>query len=95
LVNATPSDNKRNRLWLPYKWIALGNTTLGTLIASLDANIIFIALPTIASELGTSLFTMVWIIIGYSVVTASILLNFGRLADIFGRVKLYTLGFIK
>lgn len=94
MVNATPSDNKRNRLWLPYKWIALGNTTLGTLIASLDANIIFIALPTIASELGTSLFTMVWIIIGYSVVTASILLNFGRLADIFGRVKLYTLGFI-
>lgn len=94
MVNAAPSDNKRNHLWLSYKWIALGNTTLGTLIASLDANIIFIALPTIASELDTSLFTMVWIIIGYSVVTASILLNFGRLADIFGRVKLYTLGFI-
>jgi len=94
LVNPAPSDNKRNRLCPSYKWIALGNTTLGTLIASLDANIIFIALPTIASELGTSLFTMVWIIIGYSVVTASILLNFGRLADIFGRVKLYTLGFI-
>ena len=37
---------------------------------------------------------MVWIVIGYSLVTASILLNFGRLADIFGRVKLYTLGFI-
>ncbi|HET9773722.1 MAG TPA: MFS transporter [Nitrososphaeraceae archaeon] len=94
MVNSAPSDNKRNRLCPSYKWIALGNTTLGTLIASLDANIIFIALPTIASELGTSLFTMVWIIIGYSVVTASILLNFGRLADIFGRVKLYTLGFI-
>lgn len=94
MVNPAPSDNKRNRLCPSYKWIALGNTTLGTLIASLDANIIFIALPTIASELGTSLFTMVWIIIGYSVVTASILLNFGRLADIFGRVKLYTLGFI-
>ncbi|HLN35433.1 MAG TPA: MFS transporter [Nitrososphaeraceae archaeon] len=94
MVNPAPSDNKRNRLCPSYKWIALSNTTLGTLIASLDANIIFIALPTISSELGTSLFTMVWIIIGYSVVTASILLNFGRLADIFGRVKLYTLGFI-
>ncbi|MGI0001045.1 MAG: MFS transporter, partial [Nitrososphaeraceae archaeon] len=55
---------------------------------------IFIALPIIVSELGASLFTMVWIVIGYSLVTASILLNFGRLADIFGRVKLYTLGFI-
>jgi EmrB/QacA subfamily drug resistance transporter len=94
LVNPAPADNKRNNLSPSYKWIALGNTTLGTLIAALDANIIFIALPTIASELGTSVFTMVWIIIGYSLVIASILLNFGRLADIFGRVRLFTLGFI-
>ena len=94
MVNSEPANNKRNNLSLSYKWIALGNTTLGTLIASLDLNIIFIALPTIASELGISLFNMVWIIIGYSLVTASILLNFGRLGDLFGRVKLYTLGFI-
>ena len=94
MVNSEPTDRKRNHPSLSYKWIALGNTTLGTLIASLDLNIIFIALPTIASELDISLFTMVWVIIGYSLVTASILLNFGRLGDIFGRVKLYTLGFI-
>ena len=94
MAKSGPPDNKRNQLSIPYKWIALGNTTLGTLIASIDLNIIFIALPTIASELSASLFTMVWVIIGYSLVTASILLNFGRLGDIFGRVKLYTLGFI-
>ena len=94
MVNSEPADNNRNHLSLSYKWVALGNTTLGTLMASLDLNIIFIALPTIASELGASLFTMVWIIIGYSLVTASVLMNFGRLGDIFGRVKLYTLGFI-
>lgn len=94
MVNSEPADNKRNHLSLSYKWIALGNTTLGTLVASLDLNIIFIALPTIASELEISLFTMVWVIIGYSLVTASILLNFGRLRDIFGRVRLYTLGFV-
>ena len=95
MVNSgSSSSTKRNPLNVSYKWIALGNTTLGTLLASLDANIIFIALPIIVSELGASLFTMVWIVIGYSLVTASILLNFGRLADIFGRVKLYTLGFI-
>ena len=95
MVNSdSSSPTKRNPLNISYKWIALGNTTLGTLLASLDANIIFIALPIIVSELGASLFTMVWIVIGYSLVTASILLNFGRLADIFGRVKLYTLGFI-
>ena len=78
---------------IPYKWIALSNTTLGTVLASLDTNIIFIALPVISSDLNISLNTMVWIVIGYSLVTASILLNFGRLSDIFGRTKLYTLGF--
>lgn len=78
---------------IAYKWIALSNTTLGTILASLDTNIIFIALPVISSELNASLNTMVWIVIGYSLVTASILLNFGRLSDIFGRVKLYRLGF--
>ncbi len=62
-------------------------------MASLDRNIIIIALPSIASELHTSLITLVWIAIGYWVVTASMLLTFGRLADMFGRVKLYNLGF--
>ncbi len=92
MIDFDPPHPKSNRS-ISYKWIALGNTTLGTLVASLDTNIIFIALPIIVAELGASLFTMVWIVIGYSLVTASILLNFGRLADIFGRVKLYTIGF--
>ncbi|HKO65449.1 MAG TPA: MFS transporter [Candidatus Nitrosocosmicus sp.] len=76
-----------------YKWIALSNTTIGTLMASLDRNIVIIALPSISNELHTSLITLVWIAIGYWVVTASMLLTFGRLADMFGRVKLYNLGF--
>jgi EmrB/QacA subfamily drug resistance transporter len=62
-------------------------------MASLDRNIVIIALPTIAHELHASLLTLVWIAIGYWVVTASVLLNFGRLADMFGRVKLYNIGF--
>ena len=77
-----------------YKWIALSNTTIGTLMASLDRNIVVIALPTIASMLHASLITLVWIALGYWVVTASVLLNFGRLADMFGRVRLYNVGFI-
>lgn len=77
-----------------YKWVALSNTTLGALMASLDTNIVLIALPTIARELpGTSLLGLLWIVIGYQLVTAAILVNFGRLADMFGRVRLYTLGF--
>ncbi len=76
-----------------YKWITLSNTTIGTLMASLDRNIVLIALPTIALDLHTSFFTLVWIVLVYWLVTASVLLNFGRLSDMFGRVKLYNMGF--
>src|SRR5690242_5267787 len=76
-----------------YKWITLSNTTIGTLMASLDRNIVLIALPTIALDLHTSFFTLVWIVLVYWLVTASVLLNFGRLSDMFGRVKLYNIGF--
>src|SRR6187402_897814 len=86
--------NKSVLSLLPYKWKALANTTIGTLLASLDTNIIIVALPQIASDLDVSMFIMVWIVLSYTLVTASILLNFGRLADMFGRVKLYTLGFM-
>lgn len=77
-----------------YKWVALSNTTLGTLMSALDTNIVLIALPTIGKDLpGTSIFDLLWILIGYQLVTASVLVNFGRLADMFGRVKLYNFGF--
>ena len=78
-----------------YKWVVLSNTTLGTLMASLDGNIVLIALPTIARDLpGTSLFDLLWILLGYQLVTATVLVNFGRLADMFGRVRLYNIGFV-
>ena len=77
-----------------YKWVVLSNTTLGTLMSSLDGNIVLIALPTIAKDLpGTSLFDLLWILLGYQLVTATVLVNFGRLADMFGRVRLYNFGF--
>ena len=61
-------------------------------MASLDRNIILIALPAIALNLHAFL-TLIWIVLVYWLVTASVLLNFGRLSDMFGRVKLYNLGF--
>lgn len=80
---------------MQYKWTVLSNTTLGVLMSSLDTNIVLIALPTIAKQLpGTSLLDLIWILIGYQLITAAILVSFGRLADMFGRVKLYNLGFI-
>jgi|ECHnycMinimDraft_1075156.scaffolds.fasta_scaffold00448_6 EmrB/QacA subfamily drug resistance transporter len=78
---------------MEYKWIALSNTTLGTLMSSLDGNIVIIAVPTIARDLRATPFEMLWVLLGYQLVTAVSLVNLGRLADILGRVKLYNLGF--
>jgi EmrB/QacA subfamily drug resistance transporter len=79
---------------MQYKWVALSNTTIGTLMSSLDTNIVLIALPTIGRELAnTSVADLLWTLLGYQLITASVLVNFGRLSDMFGRVRLYTLGF--
>lgn len=82
-----------------YKWVALSNTTLGVLMASLNSNIILISLPAIfrgmqvdpLSSSGASY--MLWMLMGYTVVTATLLVSFGRISDIYGRVRLYNLGF--
>lgn len=77
-----------------YKWIALSNTTIGSLMASIDLSIVLIALPTILVQLPeTGINEGIWIILGYQLLTATLILNFGRLGDMFGRVKMYNLGF--
>ena len=82
-----------------YKWIALSNTTLGTLMASINNNIVLISLPAIFTGLGINPLAqneatyLLWILMGYSVIVATLLVSFGRLSDIFGRVRLYNLGF--
>jgi MFS family permease len=82
-----------------YKWIALSNTTLGVLMATVNASIMLIALPDIFRGIGvnplqpgnTSL--LLWLLMGYLVVTAVLVVSFGRLGDMFGRVRMYNLGF--
>jgi len=80
-----------------YKWVALSNTTLGVLMASINANIVLISLPAIFRGIDiqplTSFQYLLWILFGYMVVTASLLVMFGRISDMYGRVKLYNLGF--
>lgn len=80
-----------------YKWVALSNTTLGVLMAAIDINIVVIALPAIFRGIGinplSSFQYLLWILFGYSIVTATLLVMFGRLSDMYGRVKLYNLGF--
>jgi MFS family permease len=82
-----------------YKWVALSNTTLGTLMATVNASVTLIALPDIFRGIGldpllpgnTSL--LLWLILGYLLVTAVLVVTFGRLGDMFGRVRIYNLGF--
>jgi MFS family permease len=84
---------------LDYKWIALSNTTLGMLIATINASILLIALPNIFRGIrvdplqpaNTSY--LLWLILGFLVVMAVLMVSLGRLGDIYGRVKMFNLGF--
>ena len=74
--------------------MTLSNTTIGTFMALVDSSIVLVSLPTIGRELpGTGPEVLLWVVISYSLVTTVLLLTFGRLSDMFGRVRLYTLGF--
>lgn len=83
-----------------YKWIALSNTTLGILMAALNATSLIIALPVIfrglkINPLSASSFSyLLWILLGYMLVTAVLVVSLGRLGDMYGRVKMYNLGFV-
>src|SRR5437899_9937750 len=79
---------------MEYKYIVLTNTTIGVFMALLDSNIVLIPLPTIIRDLpATTTFDGLWVIMGYTLITATLLLTFGRLSDLFGRVRLYNIGF--
>ena len=77
-----------------YKWIALSVTTLGALMAAIDSTIVILGLPAMMADLHAGLIEMVWVIIGYLLVSTVFLLTFGRIADLLGRVRLYNLGFV-
>ncbi len=83
-----------------YKWIALSNTTLGVLLATIDASITLIAMPAIFRgihldplEPGNS-FYLLWMILGFLVVSSVLIVSLGRLGDMFGRVRMFNLGFV-
>jgi MFS family permease len=82
-----------------YKWIALSNITLGTLMVFINQSIVLIALPAIFRGITLNPLTpantgyMLWMLMGFMVVLAVLLVTLGRVGDIFGRVKMYNLGF--
>jgi EmrB/QacA subfamily drug resistance transporter len=89
--NAAPAG-LRGRI--EYKWIALSVTTIGSLMAAIDGTIVILALPDMLVKLHADLIEMIWVIMGYILVSTVFLLTFGRVADMFGRVRMYNLGFV-
>src|SRR3954465_14890820 len=82
-----------------YKWIALSNTTVGILMATINSSILLIALPDIFRGIqlnplapgNTSYF--LWILMGFMLVTSVLVVSLGRIGDMYGRVKMFNLGF--
>ncbi|HTA36700.1 MAG TPA: MFS transporter, partial [Solirubrobacteraceae bacterium] len=96
-ANGAQSETDRNDR---YKWIALSNTTLAVLLATLDGSITLIAMPAIFRGIHldplkpANSFYLLWMILGFLVVTSVLIVSLGRLGDMYGRVKMYNLGFV-
>ncbi|HET9967190.1 MAG TPA: hypothetical protein VFQ68_03070, partial [Streptosporangiaceae bacterium] len=83
-----------------YRWVALSNTTLSMTMATIDASIVIIAMPAIFRGIHLNpldpgnISYLLWMIIGYLLVQSVLVVTLGRLGDMFGRVKIYNLGFV-
>ncbi|MFC6713363.1 MFS transporter [Branchiibius cervicis] len=83
-----------------YKWIALSNTTLGILMATINSSIVIISLPAIFRGINLdpldqgNVSYLLWMLMGFLVVSAVLVVTLGRLGDMYGRVKIYNLGFV-
>jgi MFS family permease len=101
VVNGTEVrlDRHGNPVSENYKWIVLSNTTLGVLIATINASILLISLPDIFRGIHLNPLTpsntnyLLWLILGFLVVTAVLVVSLGRLGDIYGRARTFNLGF--
>ncbi|WP_018335457.1 MFS transporter [Actinomycetospora chiangmaiensis] len=82
-----------------YKWLALSNTTLGVLMATMNSSIVLISLPAIFRGIGINplepgnISYLLWMIMGYMLVTAVLVVTLGRFGDMYGRAKIYNAGF--
>jgi len=99
-VNGSASGSYGVGLNDSYKWVALSNTTIGVVLATIDGTIMLIAMPAIFRgihlnplQAGNS-FYLLWMILGFLVVSSVLVVSLGRLGDIFGRVKMYNMGFV-
>jgi MFS family permease len=102
-VSSEAAGKPAGTSWTPgphYKWIALSNTTLGVLMVTINQSIVLIALPDIFRGIGLNPLSpgntsyLLWMFMGFMVVSAVLVVSFGRLGDMFGRVRMYNIGFL-
>jgi MFS family permease len=97
--SATTDDTEKEAAANRYRWIVLSNTTLGVFIAGINQSIVIISLPAIFRGIHldplqpSNIGYLLWLLLGYMVVTAVLVVTLGRIGDIFGRVKMYNAGF--
>src|ERR1700689_2956338 len=95
VVAEAPADRRS----VHYKWIALSNTTLGILMVTINQSILLISLPALFRGIKLNPLTpsntsyFLWTFLGFTLVTAVLVVSLGRVGDIYGRVKMYNLGF--
>jgi len=77
-----------------YRWYVLATVSVGTFMSTLDSSIVNVALPTISSQLHSDISILQWVVTAYLLTISSLLPVFGRTADLFGRKKVYSLGFL-
>jgi MFS family permease len=97
---ASGRRNRFDRDHPRYKWVALSNTTVGMLLATINSSIVIISLPAIFRGIGLNplepgnVSYLLWMIMGFLLVSAGLVVSVGRLGDMFGRVKIYNGGFV-
>ncbi len=101
-TTTTATGSRRFRLTADdprYRWVALSNTTLGVLMATINSSIVIISLPAIFRGIKLNPLApgnvsyLLWVLMGFLVVTAVLVVSLGRLGDIYGRVRIYNMGF--
>jgi len=100
--DATTNKAQQNELSSPvetkqqngYQWTALSVTTVGALLGAIQGSALLIALPNILAELHTTFLTIIWVLLGYLLIVTVLTPIIGRLADLWGRKRLYNSGFV-
>lgn len=79
---------------MEYKWKAFSVTSIGAFMAAVDGTIVLLALLPIAQDLNSSYVTIIWVVLAYLLATTALVLSFGRISDIYGRKRMYNIGFV-